>query len=73
VSLGDFVTPEGAEAPTAIVVRVWWKPQVTLIWIGSVIMAFGGLISLSDRRLRVGAPKPHRQRKAAGPVMEPAE
>ncbi|WP_404862393.1 heme lyase CcmF/NrfE family subunit [Georhizobium sp. MAB10] len=73
VSLGDFVTPEGAEAPTAIVVRVWWKPQVTLIWIGSVIMAFGGLISLSDRRLRVGAPKPHRQRTAAGPVMEPAE
>jgi cytochrome c-type biogenesis protein CcmF len=26
------------------------------IWIGAFIMAAGGAISLSDRRLRVGAP-----------------
>ena len=39
---------------------------------GAILMAFGGLISLSDRRLRVGAP--NRRAKAARPVaMEPAE
>jgi cytochrome c-type biogenesis protein CcmF len=31
-------------------------------------MAFGGLLSLSDRRLRVGAPKPARKS-----VLQPAE
>lgn len=30
------------------------------IWFGGAFMAFGGLLSLSDRRLRVGAPKPAR-------------
>ena len=35
-------------------VRVYWKPLVPWIWIGAVIMAFGGLVSLSDRRWRVG-------------------
>jgi cytochrome c-type biogenesis protein CcmF len=33
-------------------------------------MAFGGGLSLSDRRLRVGAPKPARSKTAA---MAPAE
>ncbi len=41
-----------------ITMRIWWKPLVTLIWLGTVSMVLGGLISLSDRRLRVGAPKP---------------
>ncbi|HEY4044075.1 MAG TPA: heme lyase CcmF/NrfE family subunit, partial [Rhodopila sp.] len=36
-------------------VRVYWKPLVPWIWIGCVIMAFGGVVSLSDRRWRVGA------------------
>ena len=35
-------------------VRVYWKPLVPWIWIGAVIMAFGGAVSLSDRRWRVG-------------------
>lgn len=54
VALGD----ETAEGGT--VVRVWWKPWVTLIWIGAVIMSLGGIVSLSDRRLRVGAPSANR-------------
>jgi cytochrome c-type biogenesis protein CcmF len=29
---------------------------VTLIWIGACVMAFGGALSLADRRLRIGAP-----------------
>jgi cytochrome c-type biogenesis protein CcmF len=35
-------------------IRVYWKPLVPWIWIGAVIMAFGGMVSLSDRRWRVG-------------------
>ncbi len=40
----------------AMVVRIWWKPFVTLIWLGTLAMMFGGFLSLLDRRLRVGAP-----------------
>jgi len=50
-----------------IAVRLYHKPLVLLIWLGPVIMMLGGLLSLSDRRLRVGAPKP------AKPVLQPAE
>jgi cytochrome c-type biogenesis protein CcmF len=52
VSLGD------ATADGGITVRIYHKPLVLLIWFGPVLMAFGGMLSLSDRRLRVGAPKP---------------
>jgi cytochrome c-type biogenesis protein CcmF len=40
-------------------VRVYHEPLVPWIWIGCLVMVGGGLTSLSDRRLRVGAP--HRQ------------
>ena len=36
--------------------RLWYNPLIPWIWAGCLIMVFGGLISLSDRRLRVGAP-----------------
>ncbi|HEX4296808.1 MAG TPA: cytochrome c-type biogenesis CcmF C-terminal domain-containing protein, partial [Devosia sp.] len=39
------------------VVRAWYKPYVTLIWLGAIVMAFAGFLSLTDRRLRVGAPR----------------
>jgi len=55
VSLGD-VADDGA-----VTVRIYWKPLVTLTWLGAIVMAFGGLLSLSDRRLRVGAPRPARR------------
>jgi cytochrome c-type biogenesis protein CcmF len=54
ISLGD-VTADGG-----ITARIYHKPLVLLIWFGPVLMALGGLLSLSDRRLRVGAPKPAR-------------
>jgi cytochrome c-type biogenesis protein CcmF len=41
--------------------RLYWKPLVSLIWLGALVMAFGGGLSLSDRRLRVGV-----ARRAAG-------
>ncbi len=36
-------------------VRTYIKPFVNWIWIGSIVMALGGLFSLTDRRYRVGA------------------
>jgi cytochrome c-type biogenesis protein CcmF len=39
------------------VVRIWHKPYITLIWLGAVLMAFAGVLSLTDRKLRVGAPR----------------
>ena len=36
-------------------VRAYWKPMVSWIWSGALVMAFGGVVSLSDRRWRVGA------------------
>jgi cytochrome c-type biogenesis protein CcmF len=38
-------------------VRLYFNPLVRLIWIGAVVMFVGGALSLSDRRLRVGAPR----------------
>jgi cytochrome c-type biogenesis protein CcmF len=35
-------------------VRAYWNPWASLIFLGPVIMGLGGLISLSDRRLRLG-------------------
>ena len=62
VSLGDQ-TPNGK-----IVVRIWWKPMVTLIWLGALVMMVGGTVSLLDRRLRVGAPMPRRKPAVEGRV-----
>jgi cytochrome c-type biogenesis protein CcmF len=62
LSLGDF------NADGSIAVRIYQKPLVLLIWLGAVVMMLGGALSLSDRRLRVGAPKP-----AAKPALAPAE
>lgn len=50
VSLGD------PESNGGLVVRIWWKSWITCIWYGAILMMFGGMLSLSDRRLRVGAP-----------------
>jgi len=41
----------------ALAVRASYKPMVTLIWLGALMAAFGGALSLSDRRLRIGAPR----------------
>lgn len=50
--MGDDATNGGVTA------RFYFNPLVRLIWIGALIMFIGGIFSLSDRRLRVGAPLP---------------
>ncbi len=56
-------------ADGSVGIRLYYKPLVLLIWLGAVVMALGGGLSLTDRRFRVGAPalKPA-IRDAAGPV-----
>ncbi|WP_349360096.1 heme lyase CcmF/NrfE family subunit [Stappia sp.] len=66
VSIGEVHSDGGAD------IRLYYKPFVTLIWIGTLIMSFGAILSLMDRRLRVGAPKPARQRPRT-PSALPAE
>ncbi|WP_374303138.1 heme lyase CcmF/NrfE family subunit [Ferrovibrio sp.] len=61
------VVGEG-NAETGWAVRLYWKPLVSWIWLGALVMAFGGVLSLSDRRHRVGAPV--RRRQAAPSAAE---
>jgi cytochrome c-type biogenesis protein CcmF len=65
VSIGD---PTGDGAVPA---RLYWKPLVTLIWLGGAAMALGGALSLADRRLRFGAAV--RPKANAQPLAQPAE
>ncbi|MEM1164264.1 MAG: heme lyase CcmF/NrfE family subunit, partial [Pseudomonadota bacterium] len=44
-------------ADGAWAVRSYYKPLANWIWFGSLIMAIGGAVSLTDRRYRVGAAK----------------
>ncbi len=62
LALGD-VNPDKTTT-----IRAYYKPMVLLIWIGGLVMALGGALSLSDRRLRVGSPKLARNRSAAQAV-----
>jgi len=51
-------------------VRIYHHPLVPFIWIGCLVMAFGGAISLTDRRLRVGVPS--RRRRSSEEDAAPA-
>ncbi|HEY8195249.1 MAG TPA: heme lyase CcmF/NrfE family subunit [Hyphomicrobium sp.] len=66
---GDLYVVIGDPQPGGgYAVRAYFNPLVRFIWLGALIMFIGGGISLSDRRLRVGAPA--RARRTA---MVPAE
>ena len=49
-------------------IRTYVKPFANWIWLGTLIMAIGGLISLTDRRYRVGAPAARKPDAAAVPA-----
>ncbi|MCH9000364.1 MAG: heme lyase CcmF/NrfE family subunit, partial [Proteobacteria bacterium] len=53
-------------------IRIYYNPLVPWIWLGAVIMMLGGLVSLSDRRLRVGAPRRAKSRAPEIPSPQPA-
>jgi cytochrome c-type biogenesis protein CcmF len=64
VALGD------SDGKGGWTVRAYWKPLVPWIWLGAVIMALGGVLSLSDRRWRVGVAA---RRGRAATASQPAE
>jgi cytochrome c-type biogenesis protein CcmF len=37
--------------------RLWWKPFVTLIWLGGALVALGGILALVGRVRRERRPK----------------
>ncbi len=57
INLGQlYVSMSDPDGSGLVPARLYWKPLVTLIWLGACLMAFGGALSLADRRLRFGAP-----------------
>ena len=67
VAIGE---PRGEDGASRIV-RAYHHPLVLYLWSGSILMVLGGIASLSDRRLRIGAPKP--SRRSVSPQPAPAE
>ena len=66
----DLYAVLGEERDGGAVLRLHWNPLAPWIWLGALVMAAGGLLSLSDRRMRIGAPV----RRAAVPAAAvPAE
>jgi len=67
---GDLYVVLGDKAPGgAHTVRLYFNPLARLIWIGTLIMFFGGMVSFADRRYRVGAPaRAAKAAKAARPA-----
>ncbi len=64
--LGDLYVVLGERAGAdraagAYGVRLYFEPFIHGIWLGTLLMSLGGLLSLSDRRLRVGAPQRRRE------------
>ena len=63
---GDLYTVLGDTQPGGgYALRLYFHPFVRFIWAGAVLMFIGGAASLSDRRLRVGAPNRSRASPAA--------
>ncbi|HTH96292.1 MAG TPA: heme lyase CcmF/NrfE family subunit [Stellaceae bacterium] len=66
----DWYAVLGEEQPGGgWVARLYHNPLVPWVWFGALIMALGGIVSLTDRRLRIGAPL--RRAKPAPEMPEP--
>jgi len=53
--IADLYVALGDPSDKGWTIRAYWKPLISWIWGGALVMAFGGVVSLSDRRWRVGA------------------
>ncbi|MEX2616326.1 MAG: heme lyase CcmF/NrfE family subunit [Alphaproteobacteria bacterium] len=58
------------DGPGRWVAKVYYKPLVPWLWAGGALMVLGGCVSLTDRRLRIGAPA--RRPAEPGGVTSPA-
>lgn len=59
--LGD--SKNSTQTTPLFVLRLHYNPLAPWIWIGGFIMAFGGFITLTDRRFRVGTPSNRKKAK----------
>ncbi|WP_135080777.1 heme lyase CcmF/NrfE family subunit [Terasakiella sp. SH-1] len=66
--LGDLYAVVGDKSGDGYVTRLYWNPLVAWLWGGSALLTLGGLVSLSDRRHRVGAPKRSKAKPSAQAV-----
>ncbi len=64
----SIAEPAAENAEGLWTLRLIYEPLVNFLWLGSFMLVLGGALSLSDRRLRVGAP-----RRAAPLNATPAE
>jgi cytochrome c-type biogenesis protein CcmF len=55
---------QGTGGAPVWLIRAYWNPWATLIFLGPVLMALGGLTSLSDRRMRLGVARRRREQPA---------
>jgi cytochrome c-type biogenesis protein CcmF len=62
-----YATLGEGDAQKGWTIRLYDNPLAPWIWLGAALCALGGFVSLSDRRLRIGAPKRSRI------VAQPAE
>ncbi|MCW9001948.1 MAG: heme lyase CcmF/NrfE family subunit [Rhodospirillales bacterium] len=64
---GDLyaVIGDATEDGEGFVTRIYFNPLVAWIWAGSALLTLGALISLTDRRHRVGAPSRRRREEKA--------
>jgi len=53
----DLYAVLGEERDGSAILRLHVNPLAPEIWFGALIMAAGGMVSLADRRLRIGAPR----------------
>ena len=71
--LRDFYATLGEGNPQqGWVIRLYLNPLAPWIWLGAALCALGGFVSLSDRRLRIGAPS-RRPSSPQAPPLQPAE
>lgn len=70
--LRDLYVAMGDDENGGVVLRMHVNPLAPWIWFGALIMALGGALSLSDRRLRLGAPA-KRPLRAPTIIVEAAE
>src|SRR5262245_23728192 len=68
---GDlYVVLSDEKSDAGNIVRIYHNPLAPWLWGGAVLMALGGLISLSDRRFRIGVAS--RQTRAMPPAATPS-
>ncbi|MDR1530276.1 MAG: heme lyase CcmF/NrfE family subunit [Burkholderiales bacterium] len=68
VSLGEEIN----DGKGSWSVRVYYKPFITWLWGGCILMTLGGVLALSDRRYRVYARKPAKELLAGHTLPRPA-